>query len=219
MPVPVEDIPLFKGLSAADLGAIKACLREKEFKKGQILFTEGACCSRIFFVRSGRVKVYRLGSSGREQILQMLGEGDTCACNPGTAGWSCASTAETLAATSVWFLSASDYTKLLDRSPSLARSLNKLFAERIRCLNSLVEEVSLKDTRKRLVKFLLDLAAETGGNIASLSFTREELAQRLGMTRETVERQIGQLKKRSLIDVNGRKIAIRNEEALKKLLL
>lgn len=214
MPKSIGDIPFFKGLSEKELGAVRDCLHEKSFDKGEILFTEGAVCERVFFVKSGRVKLIRISSSGREQILETLGPGDTCACNPGSAVWSCASTAEAVEPSTALFLSRDNYVRLVQMNSKLSHTLNQLFANRLKCFSALIEEVSLKDSKKRLVKFLLDMLAENN----SISFTREEIAQRLGVVRETVARQLHELKRRKLIDIQPRKILVRSKEGLEKLL-
>ena len=198
---------------------MKECLREKSFAKGETLFLEGASCERVFFVKSGRIKLYRIGPSGREQILQTLEAGDTCACNPGVTEWSCASTAEAIVPSEAWFLSREHYVRLVQTNSRLAHTLNRLFAERLQCFSSLIEEVSLKDSKKRLVKFLLDMLTENADqNALSIPFTREELAQRIGVTRETAARQLYQLKRKELVDIKPRQILIRDREGLKKLL-
>src|SRR3989338_7809438 len=150
----LKDILFFQGLPERELSQVRDCLRERSFKKGETLFFEGKSCERVFFVKSGRVKLYRIGPSGREQILQTLNFGDTCACNPGSAQWQCSSSAEALTPCTVWFLSRDHYVNLVKTSANLAHSLNKLFAERLQCFSALIEEVSLKDSRKRIVKLL-----------------------------------------------------------------
>ena len=219
MPLSIQDIPFFKDLSPNELNDIRQCLREKALEKGETLFLEGASCERIFFVKSGRVKLYRLGPSGREQILQTLEAGDTCACNPGVTEWNCASTAEAIVPSAVWFFSREHYVRLVQTNSKLARTLNRLFAERLQCFSSLIEEVSLKDSKKRLVKFLLDMLTENADqNALSVPFTREELAQRIGVARETAARQLYQLKRKKLLNIKPHQILIRDKEALRKLL-
>jgi CRP/FNR family transcriptional regulator len=219
MPLSIRDIPFFQGLSESELEAVKQCLREKSFEKGESLFMEGAVCERVFFVKSGRVKLTRTASSGREQILETLGTGDTCACNPGSPSWHCASTAVALTPCSAWFLSRENYVRLVQTNAKLSQALNHLFAERLQCFSALIEEVSLKDSKKRLIKFLLDMLTENKGkDLLALPFTREELAQRLGVARETVARQLYQLKDKKLIGIKPHQILILNKPGLEKLL-
>jgi CRP/FNR family transcriptional regulator len=223
IPTNLKDIPLFHSLSAQDLERVGACLKEKKFQKGEILFHEGKACERVFVVRSGRVKLYRMSSSGREQILEMLNEGDTCACNPGQASWSCTTTAEAVTPCTVWFLSREHYVELVKSSAQLTQTLNQIFADRLKCFSALIEEVSLNDSKKRVAQFLFDMLKEKSvdhinENKFILPYTREEIAQRIGTTRETVARQLHQLQKDKLIDIKGRQIIITNKNGLSNLL-
>ena len=221
MPLGLKEVPLFQGLSDTELTSVKTCLKERSFDKGEILFSEGRSCERIFIVQSGRVKLYRTASSGREQILETLNPGDTCACNPGSLNWSCMSTAEAATPCTVWYLSRDDYLRMVQSNSKLTQTLNRIFAERLKSFSCLIEEVSLKDVKKRLVRFLLDMLAEKGGKGGTLfiPFTREEIAQRIGTARETVARHLYQLKRAKLIDIKPYQILIRNQEGLEKLLL
>lgn len=218
MAIEIKDVPFFQGLSEMELSAVKGCLREKSFDKGQSIFSEGDICGRVFFLKSGRIKLYRLGSSGREQILESLGPGDTCACNPGSKDWHCSSSAEAVIPSIVWFLSRDQYINLVKTNTNLAHSLNRLFAERLQCFSALIEEVSLKDSKKRLVKFLLNMSGEEGKKALTVSFGREELAQRIGAARETVARQLHDLKRKKFIDIQPKQILIRDKAGLEKLL-
>ena len=222
MPLTIKDIPFFQGLSENESDAVKQCLKEKSFEKGESLFIEGNICERVFFVQSGRVKLSRTSSSGREQILETLGPGDTCACNPGSSTWHCASTAVALTPCTAWFLSRESYARLIQTNAKLSQALNRLFAERLQCFSSLIEEVSLKDVKKRLVKFLLDMLENSelskGKEELFIPFTREEIAHRLGTARETVARHLYQLKRKKLIDIKPHQILIQDQEGLKKLL-
>lgn len=183
---------------------------------------EGECCERVFIVRSGRVKLYRTASSGREQTLETLEAGDTCACNPGSLKWDCQSSAQALTPCTVWFLSRNDYVRMVQTNSKLSHALNQLFAERLANYSALIEEISLKDVKKRLIKFLLDMLHENQSKSASemlfLPFTREEIAQRLGTVRETIARYLSQLERAGLIEIKPKQIVILDKNGLAKLL-
>jgi CRP/FNR family transcriptional regulator len=217
----LRDVPFFKGLGDPELEAVRGCLRERSFEKGQTLFSEGDACERIFFVKSGRVKLYRTSSAGREQILEVLEPGDTCACNPGAAEWHCASSAEALGPVTAWFLSREKYVEFVRKNALVSQTLNRIFAERLHCFSALIEEVSLMDAGKRVAKFLLELLSRDGarpGGTLAVPFTREELAQRLGLARETASRQLSHLQSLKLIDVGPREIVIHSKPGLEKYL-
>ncbi len=223
MALALKNIPLFQDLSGNELELVKPCLREESYQKGEVVFSEGEICQRIFIVCEGRIKLYRIASSGREQIVETLEPGDTCACNPGSKVWSCSTTAEAVTPCTVLYLARDAYLRLVETNSKFAHTLNRIFAERLRCFNSLIEEVSLKDVKKRLVRFLLDMQASSAhksssGNVLAIPFTREEIAQRLGAARETVARHLSELKRAKLIEIKPKIILIQNKEGLENLL-
>ncbi len=224
MPLEIKDIPFFHDLSRPELDAVSACLIEKTFKKGEVVHSEGGSCTTLFFVKTGRVKVYRTSSQGKEQIYEVLGPGDTCACNPGELVWQCSSTAEALADSTLWFVSRENYVRMVRNNSKLMHALNDLFAKRLQCFSNIIEEVALKDSKKRLIKFLLDMldhkqvTSPKANNALFIPSTREEIAQRLGTARETIARHISELKRKRLIDVKPFQIVIRDRQGLEKLL-
>lgn len=221
IPVKLRDVELFKDLSEKELDLIRKCLKEKSYQKGEILFLEGNICERIFIVQSGNIKVFRTASSGKEQILETLSPGDTCACNPGSKEWHCSSSSQAMTDCKVWYFSREQYGLLVQSNPKIVYTLNKLFAERLCRFSSLIEEISLKDVKKRLIKFFLDMHANNvkkyaKSKVVFLPFTREEIAQRIGTSRETVARYLNQLKDEKLIDIKPYQIIIRDKEGLER---
>jgi CRP-like cAMP-binding protein len=216
--IELQEVPLFQSLSSNERALIEVCLKVKLFEKGESLFWEGDPCQRIFIVKTGRVKIFRTASSGREQILEILNAGDTCACNPGASTWCCSTNAQALTACSAWFLSRDEYIKLVKTHSNLSQAITKLFANRLCQFSSLIVEVSLNEVKKRLIKFLLDMSvqepASSKQEVLLINFTREEIAQRIGAARETVVRHLYQLKRAKLIDIKPQQIIIRDKEGL-----
>lgn len=213
-----EDVALFQGLNETELNHLKGCLHEKSFEKGEILFSEGNGCQRVFIVKEGRIKIFRMAENGREQIIEILGPGETCACNPGNVAWFCSSSGQALSETKVWYLSRQDYLELIEKNHEVSHSLNRIFAKKLQCFTSLIEEVSLKDVRQRLIKFLLDMFDQNESNTLFISLTREQIAQQIGTSRETVSRYLSQLKDAHLISLESHQITILDQQGLKALL-
>lgn len=218
----LRDVGLFQDLSPAELQALKAYLKEKSFSKGEVLSFEGTECERIFVVQSGRVKIFRASPGGKEQILEILGPGDTCACNPGEARWQCSSSAQALTACRVWFLPRDQYVRLFRTNHKLTRKISQIFAKRLCCFSALIEEISLDEPERRLAKFILDMtqalsAAPGVSSPESINFTHEEIAQRLGLARETVTRHLNKLKRLELIEVKHQSIRILKIKELEKI--
>ena len=214
----LHQVPLFKDLSAEDFNILKSLLRENTFEKGEMIFWEGRSCERIFIVQSGRVKIFRTSSTGKEQITEILGQGDSCACNPGSAAWCCSASAQALTSCKVWLLPRSQFSLLINSNHRLMSSLAKLLAGRLCRFNSLIEEISLDNPQRKLIKFILDMQSESQDGGPGISFTHEEISHRLGLVRETVTRHLLRLKRLKFIDIRPRQITIRNREGLKKLI-
>ncbi|OGX06416.1 MAG: hypothetical protein A2Z88_07090 [Omnitrophica WOR_2 bacterium GWA2_47_8] len=188
-----------------------------------MLFEQSQTCEKIVIVKSGRVKIYRLSSGGQEQILEVLLPGDTCACNPGNQQWACSSSAKALSDCSVWTLERSHYIEMVKNNSRLMQTLTAIFAKKLCKFCSLIEQISLESPQRRLVKFLLDmLNSEEGPKDQKadihLPFTHEEIAHRLGLARETVTRQLTNLKKLKLIQINHRQVTVCDRKALEKIL-
>ncbi len=219
----LKDIPLFQDLTADERKILETCLHEKTYEKGEVLFLAGTMCKRVFFVASGKIKLYRTSASGKEQVLEVLGGGETCACNAEAQAFSCASTGEALMPTTVWYLSKPDYLRLVHENPNIARKLLQILTDKLFNIGGLVEEISLMNVKERLVKFLLDmLKDQTKGEgkdeVLILPFTREEIAHQLGSARETVARNLHQLKQDKLIDIKPHQIVILDKNGLESLL-
>lgn len=215
----LRDIPLFSTLSDNELEELESCFIEKSFAKGEILFMEGSTCERILILKSGRIKLSRVSESGREQILEVFESGKTCACHAGAKVWKCPGSAQALTSCQVLFLSRPDFNRLIKASPDLMAKLGQIFAERLCQFCSLIEEVALQDSRSRLIKFILNISSQyyesdTQAQNVSVPMTHDEIAQRLGMARETVTRQINSLKAAKLIKIKDRQIIISDRKAL-----
>lgn len=71
--------PLFASLSGSELQALAARTSRKRFQKGELLFAEGDPCTGLFLVASGKIRIFKLSSSGREQVLAVEGPGSSFA--------------------------------------------------------------------------------------------------------------------------------------------
>jgi len=113
---------------------------------------------------------------------------------------------------------------MIKSNSRMAHTLNRIFAERLCRFSSLIETVSMDDPRKRLIKFILEMASHqecqcSEENSVCLTMTQDEIAQRLGVTRVTVARHLQQLKNLKLISSQNRSITVLDKEGLKKALL
>lgn len=222
--IPLKSAPLFQDLSLKDLNAVKKILKEAVFKKGEIIFLEGMACEQVMIVRSGCIKIFRLSSAGREQILEVLEPGDTCACHPAESSWACSSSAQAVTDSEVWLLSRFHYVKMVKNNFRMAQALNRIFSQRLSRFSSLIEIIAMDDPKKRLIKFILGTINHRGcpGSAEcskALTMKQDEIAKQLGVSRVTISRHLQQLKNLNLISSSDRQITILDREGLKQALL
>src|SRR5271169_6487172 len=75
----LRDFPFFAGLDEQTYAELLANAHTRRYGKGETLFLEGEPCKGLFFVQSGRIKIYKLSEAGREQIIHVQHAGDAIA--------------------------------------------------------------------------------------------------------------------------------------------
>lgn len=206
-------VPFFRGLDDAALEAVFERSVERVYEKGETLFLEGEQPKGLFVVWRGAVKVFKIGPSGREQILEVEGPGRSVAELPLFDGLPYPASCSAVQDSVVLSVNASEFHRLLDSQPAITRAIIASLSERLRYMVHLVEEISLKDVRARLVDLLLREAGES--DRVELGGTHHEIAARIGTVREIVSRTLGRMAQDGVIRVEGRTVQILDRERLR----
>ena len=210
----LRKVPFLAGLDAASTRDLADQSRIVRVAKGEDLFLEGEPCRGMFLLIEGRVKIYRSAPSGREQIIAVEGPGATIAELPLFDGApypaSCAATEDSR----LLLLPREAFEELLRRKPEIAIETIRLLGHRLRGLVTLVDELSLLEVPQRLAKYLLAIKERRGAEF-TLTQSNQEIASRLGTVREIVSRCLHRLEQQGAIGIEGRKIRILDEEALR----
>jgi len=216
----LKKIPLFVDLSDAELESIGRLARVRNYKKGMLIFMEREPGEALYFVISGKVKVSKATADGREQILHILQHGDVFAEVVLIDRGPYPATAEVIEAWQIGMLMSDDIENLLRSNSEIALKLLRLLSKRLRLAQAKVRDLALKDTYGRLASMLLILGKDHGEPSAAglkidLPLSRQEFANLIGTTRETVTRVLGDFKKYKCIDLDKQAIIIIDEEKLK----
>lgn len=213
-------IPMFRDLLPEELEQISGLARVRNYKKNMIIFMEGEPGEALYFVISGKVKISKTTADGKEQILHILQHGDVFAEVVLIDRGPYPATAEVIEPGQIGMLRNDDIENLVRRNPEIALKLLKLMSKRLRMAQMQIRDLALKDTYGRLAGMLLILGKEHGEETAGgvkidLPLSRQELANLIGTTRETVTRVLGDFKKYKCIDLDKQAIIIINQEKLK----
>ncbi len=208
----LREVPFFSGLSPATLKAVLDSCGERTFLKGESLFLEGDPPAGLYVVWRGAVKIYKIGDSGREQILEIEGPGRPVAELPMFDGLPYPASCAAIEDSVVLHAGVAEFHRLLDRHPEITRAIIASLSQRLRRMVALVEEISLKAVRQRLAGLLIDLAGDE--DELELAWTHGEIAARIGTVREIVSRTLARMAQEGAIRVDGRTVRILDRSRL-----
>ena len=214
----ISNTPLFCGLPENQLQEIRHIAVDRNFKKKEIIFSEGDEGKGFFVVAKGRVKIFKVSSEGKEQIFHIFGPGEPFGEVPVFSGQSFPASAEAIADSRLLFFPRTAFVELITGNPSLALNMLAVLSMRLRQFTVQVESLSLKEVPSRLAAYLVYLADEQGTkDIVSLSIAKGQLASLLGTIPETLSRAFAKLTRQNLIEVNGRNIRLLGHRELEEL--
>ncbi|WP_308992276.1 Crp/Fnr family transcriptional regulator [Mariniflexile litorale] len=186
-------------------------------KKGQQFIMEGAPVNGLFFVLKGKVKVFRTGINGREQIVRFAKEGEIIGHRGFGTEEHYSIGAIALEDTRLCYFSKQNLQEALLSNPRFAYDFMLFYANELNRSESKVKTISQMTVRERVVDTLLYILRKFGNvkGFLNLPLSRKEYADYAGTTEEQVIRVFSTLKREKLITANGRRIAIVDVQALK----
>jgi len=215
----IDMIPLFQGLPRVQQERLASIVTERHFSKGDPIFFEGETAAGFYVVISGRVKVFKLSSEGKEQILHLFAAGEPFGEVPVFTGREFPAHAEAMEESRVLFFPRKAFISLIREDPTLALNMLAVLSRRLHQFTSLVEDLSLKEVPGRLAAYLLYLSAnQGGGDRVTLDMSKAQLSSLLGTIPETLSRVLGRLHQAGMISSEGtRDIALVDRRGLEEL--
>ena len=201
----------FEGLDQSLLKQVADHTQLREFERGESIFWEGDECAGLHIIEQGCVKLYRLSPQGRQYIVRVLQEGDTCNEVPTFDGGKNPVNLEALETTRVWVIQAEILRELLQKHPEFAQKVINNFAQNLRGLVRMVSEMAFYQVTHRLARLISE---QTPDELSGIPWTQEQLAARLGTVREVVARSLKELERSGAINVEKRRIAISDPNVL-----
>jgi CRP/FNR family transcriptional regulator len=210
---------LFSTLEQSEIAAVAARTVIRRFSAGELLFSEGEPCAGLYVVASGRVRIFKTSSGGREQVLTIEGPGSSIAELPVFDGDAYPASAAAVEEAQVLFVSRNDFRACCLEHPEVALKVLQVVGGRLRRLVGIIEELSFTTVRHRLIAWLLREAQTNGrpnkpGTVFELHISHQELATHIGTVRELVSRNMARLQAQGLIQIKGREITVINQEEL-----
>ena len=185
---------------------------------GRMLFEEGDPAEHVFTITAGMIKLYKLLSDGRRQIVGFLVPGDFLGL---AFGRTYVYGAEAVVPTSTCRFGRHQFLALLDECPTLEKEILTRTATELAAAQEQMLLLGRKTARERVASFILALALRRrieAGRPFELAMSRADIADYLGLTVETVSRTLSLLGRDGLIELaETRTLVIRNEAALARV--
>jgi CRP/FNR family transcriptional regulator len=212
----------FCSLSGKALKALDQASHRSTLPAGAILFVEGQMPRGMFVLCSGKVNLSTTSREGKVLILKTAEAGEALGLSAAISGQTYEMTAETATPCQLDFVERKKLMELLETHSEVglhaAQCLSRDFQSAYRDIHDLV---LARSSAGKLARLLLSCSPEPLPDTEEVrlrsAMTHEEMAQRIGSSRETVTRLLSDLKKKELIRLDGTTLVIRDRMALEAL--
>lgn len=206
-------VPIFHNLTSDETGEVAQITRQVTVAKGEEIYAMDDQVDSLFVIHTGRVKIYRLSDTGKEQVIRVLRPGDFFGELALFSHSPVSDFAEALEESNMCVIDSTALKELVAKYPSIAMKILEELSQRLERMEQLVEDISLHSVDRRLAKVLLDLSVERAE--IELETSKGDLASQIGTTRETLSRKLTSFQDMGLIDQIGqRRIVIKDRQGL-----
>lgn len=213
---------LFSSLPDSQLCVISEVKNLISHRRGQILYYEGTKPLGIFCVNAGVIKVYKTASNGKEQILYLAKQGDFLGYSALLGEENYTNSAMIIEDAKICFIPREAFLGSMMKNADFFKRITKQLSHELGVMEEKLTDASQKSIRERLAYLLLQLGntygVDGGGyQRIDLLLTREELAGMVGTATESVIRLLSEFKKDGLIELEGKKILLKDKKGLARL--
>lgn len=215
-------VPIFSEIPMETVEKIEKIGTRKIYKKNDVILMEDEVGTALFVIVTGKVKVARTSTDGREVILTILSESDFFGEMAILDGQTRSATVVAIEDSELFLIQRNDFINLLKEYPEVAISLLQELTKRLRSADAKIKALSLKDAEGKVATVLLQLADDVGRikhgkvEIEKLPL-QQDLANMAGTSRETISRTIHSFAKKGLVELDGNKLRITDYEKFKEL--
>lgn len=213
-------IPLFEPLRQAERRRLAELLRRQTVRKGETLFRRGDEGTALYIITSGRIRITLPSSQDDEITVTVFSNGDFFGEMALLDGMPRSADAVALEETHLYVLNRSDFITFLINNESAVKSILYALSMRLRKTDNLLGETVFLNVSMRLMRRLADLAeiqgvrGKDGGEVA-IRITQKELASLVGVSRESVNKELKVLERSGLVETSRNTIVIRDMEKIR----
>ena len=211
---------LNEAATTANLNDLTKNKKSKSFEKRELIYAEGSIPQGLYYLSSGKVKLYKTNEVGKEFIVELKKEGDFFGYSDLLEDKNHSEAAETLEASQLTFIPKEDFNKLVYKNKDVAAQLFKLLSENVAVKEKQLLSLAYNSVRKRVAQsltYLYETYSKSTEENFSMAISREDLASLVGTATETVIRTLSDFKEEKLITIKGSQITILKPDVLKRM--
>lgn len=213
----VSLVPIFNHLPVEQMDEIRQVVQSVSFEKGEIMYHAGDRSDSLYIVNKGKIKIYRLSESGKEQMVRILQPGDFTGELALFQQGVHEAYAEAIESSQICRINSADLQNLLLNYPTISLKILTEFANRLDSAEKQTTNVVTEKVETRIAMYLVDCiqGENSKGNTIYLPMRKKDLASYLGTTPETLSRRLREFEDAGFIRQEGqRKINILDPDAL-----
>ena len=213
----LRSLSLFEEVSQQGLTALAAACRIKQVPKGTCIFLQDDPSSAVFLVWRGAIAIQLEDLEGHELVINEMSPGECFGELAMLTGKPRSTSAEAMVDSEVLLIPGSTFKAVLKQEPSLALHLLEITAQRLQNSSKREEALAFNDAQQRLARQLLALD-KSASDKGYLTLSQEDLAQRAGLTRQTVATILGRWRRRGWLLTGRGHIVLLNRHDLNLLI-
>jgi CRP/FNR family cyclic AMP-dependent transcriptional regulator len=216
----LKQIDWLRELDGQDWAALEKRATRHHFERGQLVFEPARDPRSVYLLERGRVRIYRLSSSGDEATLGYVMRGEVFGELAGFGPYARESFAVAKVDSEVWKVPVELFRELVSKRPSLVIDVTRLMGERMKRVESRVESLILRNVRSRLAGVLLELAEDLGqqsgeGWVLELHLSQGEIATLIGASRQSVNAALARFREDGWVRQDGARLILLEPQRLR----
>lgn len=216
----VREFSSLKALTKDELLKLSSCKTSHIIKKGEVIFEEGENVNGIYCIKDGVCKLTKLSANGKDHIVKLVTKGELLGQRSMISDEPVNLSAVALEDMQVCFIPKSEVMGYFNKNNQFSMNVMKSICGDLKEADDHMVNLAQKTVKERLAETLLYLNNTFGknkDNSLKIQLSREELASIIGTATESCIRLLSDFKKLGLIELTGKKIILKDINALKKL--
>ncbi len=200
-----QNFNLFKELDAATLEYMASVSQMASSRKREVIYFPEESSNTIYMLKRGKIKISRISPDGQTMTLALIGPGEIFGESAILGQTTHENIAEVVEDAMVCAIDKDEFQRLLARNDALSRTVQVWIGERMRKVESKIEDLVFKDARQRVVSFLCQYVRSFGKELVDIwevrpFLTHQDIAELTATSRQTVNSILNDLKGEDKID-------------------